>query len=421
MKIYSLQEAEKILQTYIPQVSSYSGDNLTLDRMFPLLEKLGNPHNRLKIIHVAGTSGKTSTSYYIAALLYKSGKKVGLTVSPHVDSITERIQINGVSISDEKFCSELGFFIDKISDLEVNPSYFELLIAFIYWYFDKEKVDYAVVETGMGGLLDGTNVATRSDKVCAITDIGFDHMHILGKSLAEISRQKAGIIHQKNEVFMYKQSEEIMAQIRSRISEKNAKLNKFSYDILHRNSNIASALPEFQKRNWLLAMQVVIYVSKRDRFPLATTVPSSVNVPARMEEILLHDGGNKLIMDGAHNKQKMSMFVDSFKSKYPNKKAVIMLSLKKGKEFKEVVDALIPITNKLILTTFITSQDLPAVAQDNLIIADYCKKNGVSFEIINNNKVAIKVLLETNYEIKIITGSFYLLGQVRKYLNDILQ
>jgi dihydrofolate synthase/folylpolyglutamate synthase len=110
VKIDSIKSAEKILLEYVPKVSKYSGDNKTLDRMWPLLKTLGNPQDKIKIVHVAGTSGKTSTSYYIASQLINSGKKVGLTVSPHVDKITERIQIDGKPISDKKFCEDLCNF-----------------------------------------------------------------------------------------------------------------------------------------------------------------------------------------------------------------------------------------------------------------------------------------------------------------------
>jgi len=421
LKLSTVKAAETILQSYIPQVNTYTGDNMSLDRVYPLLEKLGNPQNNLKVVHIAGTSGKTSTAYYIAAQLQASKLKVGLTVSPHIDSITERFQINGVPITDTEFCSELGLFLDAISASEIKPSYFELLIVFVYWYFNRQKVDYAVVETGMGGLLDATNVVTQKNKICVITDIGFDHMHILGSTLDKIADQKAGIIQNENQVFMYKQSDVVMNQILKRTTDNKATLNVYSYDdLVHSLETKLVKLPNFQKRNWLLARQVTRYISNRDNLSLPEELSAeNVVVPARMETIRLPDS-SLLIMDGAHNGQKMEAFAASFKLKYPKQKTVIMLSLKKGKEFQEVIDALMSITDKIILTTFDTSQDLPATAQDTEVIAQYCKKRGIVTVIVDDNKKAAEMLLQQKNNIKIITGSFYLIGQVRKKMQDIL-
>lgn len=420
MKIQSINEAVEILQKYVPNVGVYSGDNMTLDRLWPLLESIGNPQERLRVIHVAGTSGKTSTAYYIASILDISNKKVGLTVSPHVDSITERIQINGKPISNEKFCYDLGDFLELIINTKPTPSYFELLIAFAYWVFDREKVDYAVIETGMGGLHDGTNVAVRQDKVCVITDIGFDHMHILGNTLTEIAEQKSGIVQDNNAVFTYQQSGEIMQQIRSRANKKHA--------IIHIIKNIDSTeiatklqlLPKFQLRNYDLASEVCQYVSERDGFTLSDEYnPVYTIVPARMEKFELEDG-SVLIMDGAHNQQKMAVFVDSYIAIYGNSKVPVMLALKEGKEYKAVIDALSKIAKIFIITTFDSSQDLPAKSQNPDVIAKYCESIGVKTLVSVDYVKAKDILLTQKSNTKIITGSFYLLGQVRKSLAEVL-
>ncbi len=198
MNIRSIQEAEAALLPYVPLVAELTGKDTTLDRIVPLMKLLGDPQDKLKIIHLAGTSGKTSTAYYMSALLQATGKKVGLTVSPHIDTIAERVQIDGLPLPETEFCRELGIFLDIVEFAEAPPSYFELLYAFALWVFERQQVDYAVVETGMGGLYDATNVASRPDKVCVITDIGFDHTHILGKTLPEIAAQKVGIVHDHN-------------------------------------------------------------------------------------------------------------------------------------------------------------------------------------------------------------------------------
>lgn len=121
--------------------------------MRQLMELLGNPQDSYAVIHVAGTSGKTSTAYFIRGLLQTAGKKTGLTVSPHIRSITERIQIDGRPISDELFVSYLNQLLEKVENSPLTPTYFELLVALAYLVFREEKVDYAVIETGLGGLL----------------------------------------------------------------------------------------------------------------------------------------------------------------------------------------------------------------------------------------------------------------------------
>lgn len=416
MIISNIEQAEALLQKYVPNVSKYSGDSMSLDRLWPLLKLVGSPEKKLKVIHIAGTSGKTSTSYYISALLSASGKKVGLTVSPHVDKITERLQINNRPIDEVTFCTELGIFMSLIADVENPPSYFELLIVFVLWEFDRQKVDYAVIETGMGGLLDGTNVITRGDKVCVITDIGFDHMHILGNTLPEISRQKAGVIQHLNSVFVYEQAQEIMDEINKRTQIKDATLNILDQaDLMAKSLTNLEGLPVFQIRNWLLSEKVCYFVAKRENFKISKITPTDVLIPGRMETIKLDDS-TTLIMDGAHNEQKIGVFCRSFKARYPNKKATILLALKDGKEYKEVIDALKPISDALILTTFNTSQDLPAVSQDTSTLAEYCDSKGINNSTKNENKEAFSKLLDSESQIKLVIGSFYLLGQVRKFL-----
>ncbi len=407
MIVKDIYHAQQLLQTYIPPIGNFAGDSKSIERMLPLLSLLGNPHQNLRVIHVAGTSGKTSTCYYLNALLSHAGKKTGMTVSPHVDLITERVQINGEPISEKLFCDYLAQFLAVVERVDIKPTYFELLIAFSLWVFFRLEVEYAVIETGMGGLLDGTNVVTSPDKVCVITDIGLDHMHLLGNTVPEIAFQKVGIVHNKNQVFFYDQGSEITEVFKKYIQEKDGIVNQVNhYDSYYVH------LPDFQNRNFNLAKTVCDYLAHRDRFKLKSLNLGKVLIPARMEVKKLEDG-SVLIMDGAHNQQKMETFVASFQKKYGKQKAVVMIALKKGKEYKEVVDALRPIVDKLLITTFTSSQDLPSVSQDPGTISEYAKSVGLECEVINENYSAYKRLLELQSDVKIITGSFYLISQIR--------
>ena len=161
-----------------------------LENTLRLMAQVGNPHEQLQAIHVAGTNGKGSTSHLIAASLQASGRKVGLFTSPHLVSLTERIRINGKPIPEE----EVAAFVEKHKELldELQPSFFETMTVMAFDYFVREKVDIAVVEVGLGGRLDSTNVLTPILSV--ITNIGLDHTEFLGNTLPKIAREKAGII-----------------------------------------------------------------------------------------------------------------------------------------------------------------------------------------------------------------------------------
>lgn len=419
MQIKNINDANRLLANYVPQVRELLGTDITLERMWPLMEVLGSPQNKLKVVHISGTSGKTSTAYYIANLLHQSGQRVGLTVSPHIDSVTERIQINGEPINEAEFCANLAEFIEIIKTVKLKPTYFELLMAFAYWYFAKVGVDYAVIETGLGGLHDASNVASREDKVCVVTDIGFDHMHVLGNTLAEIAEQKAGIIHNGNQVFMYQQSGEINNVFITTARFKKAILNTLSNRTkASRGEELTEfeTLPAYQQRNWQLAYNAFSHITERDNLPAISDadliLSMQTEIPGRMEtrQVL----GKTLIMDGAHNEQKMQSFVSSLKQLFPNKKAAIVLALKEGKEFEKVLPQLLPICSRLIITTFNILQDLPSKSINPLIISEAAKLNGFKdVTVVNDPKEAYAQLVNSPEDLLIITGSFYLLSCIR--------
>lgn len=420
MVLNNIQEAEAALAKYIPMVKEMTGRDITLDRIRLLLVAVGNPQERLRIIHVAGTSGKTSTAYYIASLLGASGKKVGLTVSPHIDTITERVQINSKPLDETEFCAALGEFLDLIENVEPEPSYFELLVAFAYWYFAKAGVDYAVIETGMGGLHDGTNIASRPDKVCVITDIGLDHTHILGTTVAAISAQKAGIIYPGNTAFMYGQSPEVNKVFSDYAQKQGAQLNMLSQDELAQKLNQPGIdqLPLYQQRNWLLARAVSDYIAGRDGLELsAEGIAASlhIQVPGRMDKRVIN--GKTIIMDGAHNEQKIQAFVESFQKEYPAAQVPVLLSLKQGKEYQTVLPLLKPICAQLVLTTFDVLQDLPSNSIDPNTLAEAANELGFQdVQIIPDPNEAFRELLTLPGQMAVVTGSFYLLSCIRPYI-----
>lgn len=255
----------------------------TLHNMHKMMEALGEVQNSYKTIHVAGTSGKSSTSYFIASLLKESCIKTGLSVSPHIKEVNERVQIDLVPLPERKFAGYLSELRNMINRNKITPTYFELLVALAFWIFSKEKVDYAVVEVGLGGLLDGTNVIDREDKISVITDIGFDHTEILGNKIEEIASQKAGIINPNSDVFMLKQDKIVNDIVRQICDTKKARLTIIEPQI----QKELNFLPKFQQRNFFLAKEVFNFIAKRDHLNSLNRTKiiqsASVDIPAPKE------------------------------------------------------------------------------------------------------------------------------------------
>jgi dihydrofolate synthase / folylpolyglutamate synthase len=297
----------------------------SLEHMHQLFEALGNPQRRLRVIHVAGTSGKTSTAYYAAALLQAAGKRVGLTVSPHVYEINERVQINLTPLPEAEFAQRFAQFLQLVERSGVAPNYFELFASFALWEFAARQVDYAVVEVGIGGLMDSTNIFEQPDKVCIITDIGFDHTKVLGNSLDEIAAQKAGIIQLHNAVFCYLQGGAVNATIRQAAAQKQADLHTLTRADQASSFNF---LPQFQQRNFGLSLAATSYVLERDGVPLpseAIEKAAHTFVPARME---VRELGNKtVVLDVAHNPQKLEGILESVRARFGDRPIAALVRL----------------------------------------------------------------------------------------------
>ncbi len=420
MKLRSLTEVENALSPYFTVACETVGKDITLGRTERLMAHLGDPQKKLRIIHVAGTSGKTSTTNYIAALLHATGKKVGHTVSPHVAGLNERVQINCQPLSEKQFCAYMSEFLPKLEGAPDIPTWFEVLIAFTFWVFtEKEAVDYAVMETGLGGLQDSTNVAARADKLCVLTDIGFDHMHILGDRLGAIAHQKAGIIHENNVTLMYEQDEEVLRVVRYWVSQQEgAELYTFAQNKLEEvyKDGFVDGLPLYQKRNWLLAWAVYRFVCRRDgiRMPSAKAVRNTqkMTVPGRMEVIEIE--GKQIVLDGAHNEQKVTAMAKSFRAKFPGVKPVVLMALKEGKELKTIAPILASLASEVIVTQFSEVQDLPFGAMDPHEIAKVLEQYKLRVTAEADTTKALHQFVKKTEDVGLVTGSFFLIAELKK-------
>ncbi|HZK58130.1 MAG TPA: folylpolyglutamate synthase/dihydrofolate synthase family protein, partial [Clostridia bacterium] len=217
------------------------GSKLGLENTKYLLGLLGNPHKNLKVIHVAGTNGKGSVSSYIHTILKEEGYKVGLYISPYLEEFTERMIINGKEIPRERLAEVTEVVKEKVEQMvkdgKNHPTEFEVVTAIAFYYYAQENVDFLVLEVGLGGRLDSTNVV-GDPLVSVITPIGYDHMEYLGETLEEIAYEKGGIIKEGGFTLLYPQEKEAMGVLENLCNERNNKLFVIDFDELtiHRSN-----------------------------------------------------------------------------------------------------------------------------------------------------------------------------------------
>lgn len=383
-----------------------------LDRMRQMLVVLDNPQDSFRSIHIAGTSGKTSTSYFIRALLEQAGQRTGLTVSPHIVAVNERVQIAGQPLPESVFLDYFNRFQPIIEASGLRPTYFESLVAFAYWVFAEEKVDYAVVETGFGGLLDGTNTIRRADKVCVLTNIGLDHTHILGDTVEKIAYQKAGIIQANNYVLARAQQESIMTVFRQAAAVKHATMREIT-DI-----TAPSLLPEFQRQNFAMAQAAYEYLRQRDGLlelrPEQLEQAAQQTPPGRGE--VYYIGDKTVLLDGAHNPQKLEKFLDSLEQQGYTSGAVLASIIEApDSKLDGCITQLQRFATHWIVPEFRVGQDVMnrhSFAADDVIE----HAPGMSIEKIPALDKAFEALMKRPEPTLLITGSLYLVSLLRPKL-----
>jgi dihydrofolate synthase/folylpolyglutamate synthase len=408
----NLKEAEAALEPFFP--SRLKRFAYTTEHIQEFMRHIDDPQDKPKAIHVAGTSGKTSTAYYAASLLKQAGKKVGLLVSPHAETINERVQINLEPLPEKEFCSEFAIFLGMVQKSGITLTSAEIMYAFAYWEFVRHQVEYIVVETGMGGLLDATNVITREDKICVIADVGLDHTNVLGSTLQEITGHKAGIIHPHNTVFCHMQGNEVIDEIREACRRNQADLH-----ILGKSAQpeqIDAPLPLIQKRNFSLALAAVQFALARNDETLTNehiNVAARIQIPGRLEMFTL--GNKTLVLDGAHNPQKLFALRQSIEAYFPGKPVAALFGLVggRGRILEELIAELAPFVGRAIVTSLPPSRSAHA-GRDPEEVAAACKAAGLQSVIaIADREKALQTLLARPEPVLLITGSFYLIESLR--------
>ena len=341
----------------------WAGHKPGLTRTRTLLAALGDPHKQLRFVHVAGTNGKGSTAAMMASCLQAAGYRVGLYTSPFINRFNERIQINGVQIPDEELVKLVEQVKPAADAMEDVPTEFEIITALGMLYFAQQKCEIVVLEVGLGGTLDSTNVIDAPE--CAvITALGMDHVKELGPTLADIAAAKAGIIKEECPVVSYGGVPEADAVIRQRCREQGAALTEVDFTRLQvRRTDLAGTELDFvpyqelrlplvglyQSRNAAVAITVV-EVLRQKGWNISDEALrqglSAVRWPGRLE--VLRRADPVILRDGAHNAHGMAATVESLKALFPGKKLVILMGVMVDKDVEDMLNLLSPIAEAVV-------------------------------------------------------------------------
>ncbi len=357
-----------------------------LERISAALEILDNPQDKIKTIHVTGTNGKGSVSAMIESILRTDGKKTGMFTSPHLVDFRERLQINRQLIHKEDTIK----LVEKVKATGVELTFFELTTAMAFLYFQEQNVDYAVIEVGMGGLYDATNVIKKPE-ACAITSLSLDHTQWLGTTINSIAAEKAGIIKENVPLFTPLGNEVVLQKCR----EKNAPLHLVAV------REITNMNGEFQKTNAAIAANLCRYL----KIPETSIKNGLMNTkwPARLEFI-----DKNVLLDCAHNTdgiEKMAEFVKTLKYD----KLIIVFGVMNDKNYVQMISKL-PDFDKIIFT----KPKIERSSDPNTLKS----KNSI---VIENPSEALKYAksIAKNNDLILICGSCYLAGELLASLKKI--
>jgi len=418
---------------YINAIPKY-GSETGVVRAVYLLDELGHPERKMKVIHVAGTNGKGSVCAYLSNIIDESGYKVGLFISPHLVKINERIQINNKMISDELFVEafhvvyniEQSFIEQRICKI----MYFDYLFAMAMYVFEKMHVEYAILETGLGGRLDSTN-AIMHPILSIITPIGLDHTEVLGDSLSQIAFEKAGIIKENVPVVYLDQeseSAEVIQEIARQKKSECIPVSSLQWEIIKNNAKHIDFLvhnryyksdvftitspAKYQVMNCVIALSAIKVIESQNLGVFnSESLQKGVTKTfweGRMEQI-----SSDIYIDGAHNPDGIHAFLDSLRAIKNNKTCTLLFSVVKDKHYNDMIKS---ICESEMFDNLIVTQLEGARKLDNIEIVKCFKKYTnqpiVVFETVKEGfdyGLAIK-----GEGILVCVGSLYLVGEIKK-------
>lgn len=414
------------------------GSKLGLENISRLTELLGNPQNCYKIIHVAGTNGKGSTSNMIHDVLISSGYKVGLFISPYLEEFSERIQINKINI-DKLSLARITSTVKEKIDIMLqegynHPTEFEVVTAIGFKYFEEQKIDFLVLEVGLGGRFDATNVVENT-LVSVITSISYDHMEYLGNTLEEIAFEKSGIIKENSNVVIYPQDNNIKDVIKQRAKFKNATvfetdknniekikgdltgqwLKYLKTDVFNINELKINFLGEHQLYNALTALCTLEVIKKLGYNITEDSVQNGFlnsRFAGRFEVVSKNP---TIILDGGHNINGIEYFSKAVKEYFGNKKIILFYGMLKDKNPDDVIDYLLSVSKEIYT---LTPNNPRAMKADDLSkLINY--HSNIKVTSLQNTEDIINILEKVNKdEIIAFVGSLYMIGDVRSTLRS---
>lgn len=413
------------------------GSVLGLERMNVLLEKLGNPQDDLKVIHVAGTNGKGSICRYVYEVLQAGGYKTGLYTSPFLEVFNERIEYNGVYITDEELEIYTKDVLAKADEMVAegmeSPTEFEVVTAIAFLYFREKHADYVVLEVGLGGSGDSTNVVKQP--LCCITaSISLDHTDRLGETIKEIAAEKAGIFKQGCPVITSTRDAEAMEVFTARAAELDAPLYdssklsvsvteetltgyKFETEVFGEKYNLEiSMIGRHQIQNAMAALIGVALMNKEGKIAVPMeAIEAGFKKAKQIGRFEMMRENPYVIIDGAHNPDGSRALLEAASKHFAGRKILMAVGILADKEVDEVLDNFREITCDFVATEPDNPRKLAAEE-----LAAKIEKTGGNCIVKKSPKEAaayVKTQYE-NYDVILFAGSLYLIGEIRGYLHE---
>ncbi|HCT65065.1 MAG TPA: bifunctional folylpolyglutamate synthase/dihydrofolate synthase [Lachnospiraceae bacterium] len=411
------------------------GSDLGLKRVEVLMEKMGNPQENIKIIHVAGTNGKGSTCAMLSNILIEQGYRVGVYTSPHLKDYNERYTVNNVYISNDDFAKHMGIVKTSCDELvkEViitQPTVFEVITALAFNYFAQQKVDYLILEVGLGGRFDATNII-RKPVLSIITSISMDHMEFLGNTLTSIAFEKGGIIKENCPVVLYTQGDEVYETEKAIAKERNAKLY-FAKEqgITVLSQNIAGTIFDIENE-YISYSKVRLGLLGDYQINNAATVLlackalrdsgvelSKKSILAGLEKVKwsgrmeIVETDPIVILDGAHNIDGIHLLAQSLEHYFKNKKLTLLIGILGDKEYEKMIEMLLPLASKIVLTEPNNSRkwDIDTLTETiaNFKIETYREKD-------IEKAYSLAKSITAKEDVLCCAGSLYLIGELCKF------
>lgn len=425
---------------YLERLRTF-GSNYGLERTERLLEKLGNPHKKIKLIHIAGTNGKGSTSSILGNILISHGYKVGFFNSPHLEDIEETIRINNENIKEEEFIeliNEIKAYVDEVIEEGFNhPTEFEVLTCIMFLYLYRKKVDFGIIEVGLGGRLDSTNVINPILSI--ITSISLDHINILGDNIKDITKEKCGIIKKNTPVITCIQNDEALEVIIEKASLMNSNLiisnsNNFKFinvsfdDKIYQEVGFNFNEKEEVLRLPLLGEHQIINLSLAIS---ATKELNSLNyINLDIEKVKLGVFNTKwngrlevinkeplIVLDGAHNLEGIEVLKRNINKYFKFNNLYLIIGILKDKEVEKMVEVITPIAKEVY-----TLEPNSIRAEKANDLKEIIKKYNDNVEAFEDYNKSIKEALSkaSEKDLILVCGSLYMIGSIRSLFDNFI-